>query len=309
MKVEQVTSAYNKKDLLIAISAFFMWGVLPVYWKQLKAVSAMEILAHRIIWSLVFLLLLLLSSRKFKPFLRECIEVLRDKKRFSILVLSAVFLNINWLTYIWAVNNDYIVQTSLGYYINPILSVFLGLFVLRERLSTLLWISFALILLGVMMMVFKAGIFPWIGLILAFSFALYGLLKKLNPLPAISSLTLETLISSLPSIGYLLFIASKGQSSFFQGFSSIQLYLMGGGAVTALPLIFFSMGAKRLPLYMIGFFQYIGPSIALFLGVFLYHETFSLAHLLSFSLVWLGLTVFSLNVYRQLQNAKIDRLN
>jgi len=309
VKVEQVTSAYNKKDLLIAISAFFMWGVLPVYWKQLKAVSAMEILAHRIIWSLVFLLLLLLSSRKFKPFLRECIEVLRDKKRFSILVLSAVFLNINWLTYIWAVNNDYIVQTSLGYYINPILSVFLGLFVLRERLSTLLWISFALILLGVMMMVFKAGIFPWIGLILAFSFALYGLLKKLNPLPAISSLTLETLISSLPSIGYLLFIASKGQSSFFQGFSSIQLYLMGGGAVTALPLIFFSMGAKRLPLYMIGFFQYIGPSIALFLGVFLYHETFSLAHLLSFSLVWLGLTVFSLNVYRQLQNAKIDRLN
>ncbi len=309
MRVEQVTSAYNKKDLLIAISAFFMWGALPVYWKQLKAVSAMEILAHRIIWSLVFLLLLLLSSRKFKPFLRECIEVLRDKKRFSILVLSAVFLNINWLTYIWAVNNDYIVQTSLGYYINPILSVFLGLFVLRERLSTLLWISFALILLGVMMMVFKAGIFPWIGLILAFSFALYGLLKKLNPLPAISSLTLETLISSLPSIGYLLFIASKGQSSFFQGFSSIQLYLMGGGAVTALPLIFFSMGAKRLPLYMIGFFQYIGPSIALFLGVFLYHETFSLAHLLSFSLVWLGLTVFSLNVYRQLRNAKIDRLN
>lgn len=309
MRVEHVTSAYNKKDLLIAISAFLMWGVLPVYWKQLKAVSAMEILAHRILWSLVFLLLVLLGSRKLKPFVRECIEVFRDKKRLSILVLSAVFLNINWLTYIWAVNHEYIVQTSLGYYINPILSVFLGLIVLRERLSTLLWISFALILLGVMMMVFKAGIFPWIGLILAFSFALYGLLKKLNPLPAISSLTLETLISSAPSIGYLLFIASKGQSSFFQGFSSIQLFLMGGGAVTALPLIFFSMGAKRLPLYMIGFFQYIGPSIALFLGVFLYHETFSLAHLLSFSLVWLGLTVFSLNVYRQLRNAKIDRLN
>jgi chloramphenicol-sensitive protein RarD len=309
VRVEHVTSAYNKKDLVIAISAFLMWGVLPVYWKQLKAVSAMEILAHRIIWSLVFLLLVLLGSRKFKPFVRECIEVFRDKKRFSILVLSAVFLNINWLTYIWAVNHDYIVQTSLGYYINPILSVFLGLIVLKERLSTLLWISFSLILLGVMMMVFKAGIFPWIGLILAFSFALYGLLKKLNPLPAISSLTLETLISSAPSIGYLLFIASKGQSSFFQGFSSIQLFLMGGGAVTALPLIFFSMGAKRLPLYMIGFFQYIGPSIALFLGVFLYHETFSLAHLLSFSLVWLGLTVFSLNVYRQLRNAKIDRLN
>lgn len=301
-------SAYNKQDVCVAITAFLMWGVLPVYWKQVKAVSAMEILAHRIIWSLVFLLLVLLGSRKFKTFLRECIEVFRDKKRFSILVLSAVFLNINWLTYIWAVNHDYIVQTSLGYYINPILSVFLGLIVLRERLSTLLWISFALILLGVMMMVFKAGIFPWIGLILAFSFALYGLSKKLNPLPAISSLTLETLISSVPSIAYLLFIASKGQSSFFQGFSSIQLLLIGGGAVTALPLIFFSMGAKRLPLYMIGFFQYIGPSIALFLGVFLYHETFSLAHLLSFSLVWLGLTVFSLNVYRQLRNAKTDRL-
>lgn len=297
-------STYSKQDVWVAISAFLIWGILPAYWKQVKSVVAMEILAHRIIWSLVFLLLLILLSRSSKTFLRECIGVFRDKKRFAVLLISAFFLNINWLTYIWAVNHNYIVQTSLGYYINPILSVFLGLIILREKLSPLLWVSFGMIFLGVLLMVFKAGVLPWIGLILAFSFALYGLLKKLNPLPAISSLTLETLISAVPSIVYIIFIGSTGQSSFFQAFSSIQLFLIGGGAVTALPLILFSMGAKRLPLYMIGFFQYIGPSIALVLGVFLYHEEFTLGHLMSFALVWLGLAVFSLNVYRQLNQHK-----
>jgi chloramphenicol-sensitive protein RarD len=294
-------SSYNKKDVGVAIGAFLMWGILPVYWKQLKAVSSMEILAHRIIWSFVFLLLLIFVLHGVKAFRQECNEVFRDKKRFTALLFSSIFLNVNWLTYIWAVNHNYIVQTSLGYYINPILSVILGLIILREKLSTLLWISFSLILLGVIMMVLKVGIFPWISLVLAISFALYGLLKKLNSLPAISSLTLETLISSVPSLGYLLYLGMKGQSSFLLPFSSLQVLLIGGGVVTALPLILFSMGAKRLPLYMIGFFQYIGPSIALVLGVFMYGELFSLGHLMSFVLIWMGLAIFSLNVYRQLK--------
>jgi chloramphenicol-sensitive protein RarD len=300
----EIKTEYGKKDVWVAISAFLIWGVLPVYWKQLKTVSSLEILAHRIIWSFVFLLLVIFVLHGLKDFRKDCFEVFRNKKRFAALLFSSFFLNINWLTYIWAVNHNYIVQTSLGYYINPILSVILGLIILREKLSTLLWISFSLILLGVAMMVLKAGIFPWISLVLAISFALYGLLKKLNSLPAISSLALETLISSVPSLGYLIALGMKGQSSFLGSFSSLQILLIGGGIVTALPLIFFSMGAKRLPLYMIGFFQYLGPSIALALGVFMYGESFSLGHLMSFVLIWIGLAIFSLNVYRQLKYRK-----
>ncbi len=290
---------YSKKEILIALSSYFLWGVLPIYWKQIAHVAPMEILAHRILWSMCFLIIIIWLSKRMRAFLVDVWLTFRKSEKWFSLIWSAFFLNVNWLTYIWAVNNDHILQTSMGYYINPLLSVFLGLIVLREKLTTSLWIAFLIVLIGVGLLIYRTGVFPWVSIILAGSFAMYGLMKKMNPLSSVHSLTLETMISSIPALIYIVFLSLSGGSAFFQPLSislPTQLFLIGGGVVTAIPLILFSIGAKKLPLYLIGFFQYLAPTITLIVGVYIYNEVFTVNHLLSFGLIWTGLIVFTLSM-------------
>ncbi|MFZ5648576.1 MAG: EamA family transporter RarD [Bacillota bacterium] len=293
MKFDQ--SNEQTVGIVSAASAYILWGILPIYWKFVYPVSSSEILAHRVVWSFIFLACVLFVAGILKPFLSETREIVSSPKQLLALVMSSIFISINWLTYIWAVNNNHIIETSLGYYINPLVNVLLGIAVLKEKLSFWQMVSFFLAMIGVVNMTVYYGSFPWIALTLAVSFGFYGLLKKTINLGAIAGITLETLIISPFALIYIGYIHKSGYGSF--GFDSPVLsgLLIGGGIVTAVPLILFSGGAKRLPLSIIGFLQYIAPTIALILGVFLYHEPFTAAHRVSFVFIWLALTVFSLS--------------
>lgn len=278
-----------------AAGAYLLWGILPVYWKQINTVPAFEILSHRMAWSFVFMVLILLVTGKAGAFLGELREILSRHKKLLGVFLAAFLISINWLLYIWAVNNNHIVQTSLGYYINPLVSVLLGIIVLKEKLSLWQILSFLLALIGVLNMTLNAGAFPWIALVLAFSFGIYGLFKKMINIGAVTGITLETLIVSPFALIYLNHIHSSGSGAFGLNSPDVSWFLAGAGIVTATPLILFASGARRLPLSVVGFLQYIAPTIALFIGVFLYNEPFTSVHLVSFLCIWIALTIFSLS--------------
>ncbi|MEQ8201732.1 MAG: EamA family transporter RarD [Syntrophomonadaceae bacterium] len=278
-----------------AAGAYLLWGILPVYWKLLQQVSPLQILAHRIVWAFVFLLSLLLITRKFNGFWNETRQIARQPRKVAAVFVAALTLNINWGTYIWAVNNNHIIQTSLGYYINPLISVMLGILFLKERLSLWQLAAFILAAVGVFSLTLQYGAFPWLSILLAATFGLYGLFKKMANAGSITGLTLETLLTCSFALPYLAYAANSGSSQFGFNLSTTSLLLIGGGVVTATPLILFAAGAKRLPLFVVGFLQYISPTIALLLGVFVYHEPFTQGHLLSFAVIWLGLLLFSLS--------------
>lgn len=278
-----------------AAGSYLLWGILPAYWKLLQQVPPMQILAHRIAWAFVFLVGLLIITGKFSGLLSETRQLIRQPRKTAALLVAAFMLNVNWGLYIWAVNNNHIVQTSLGYYINPLVSVLLGILFLKERLSLWQLAAFLLAAVGVFSLTIQYGAFPWLSILLAVTFGLYGLFKKVVDLGSVNGLTLETLLTCSFALPYLAYAVNTGSSQFHFNFSPTTLLLIGGGAVTATPLILFAAGAKRLPLYVIGFLQYISPTIALILGVLVYHEPFSRGHLLSFMVIWLGLLVFSLS--------------
>ncbi len=280
--------------VVAAIAAYLLWGFLPIYWKLIEQVPAYEILAHRFVWSFVFMVLVLLITAKVSNFFTEVRELLRQPKQFLCVVVAALIITVNWGTYIWAVNNEHIVEASLGYYINPLVSVLLGIIVLKERLSFWQTVSFILAAIGVLNMTVNFGSVPWIALTLALSFGFYGLLKKTVNLGAISSITLETLLITPFALSYLAFIHQKGSGAFSLAEPILALLLMGAGAATATPLLLFSSGAKSLPLSVLGFIQYIAPTISLIIGVFLYHEPFTSVHAVSFAFIWTALLIFSL---------------
>ncbi|WP_094604858.1 EamA family transporter RarD [Sporomusa silvacetica] len=290
--------------ILSAAAAYLLWGVLPVYWKQLSQVPAYEILAHRIIWSCVFMVLILLVTRGIRQFCSETADISRKPKKLMGLVLASLIISANWLIYIWAVNENRVVETSLGYYINPLVNVFLGVVVLKEKLSLWQTVSFMLAGIGVMNMAISFGVIPWVSLSLAITFAFYGMCKKIVKIGAITATTLETLIVSPAALLYVFYLQGQGSGSY--GLTSLLTagFLMGAGAVTAIPLILFASGANRLPLSMLGFIQYLSPTITLAIGVVLYHEPFTATHLVSFSLIWLALTVFSLAGTRPFMNGE-----
>lgn len=275
--------------------AYFLWGILPLYWKLVATVPSEEVLAHRIIWSFVFMLVILLVLGKLPSFQKELTSILRKPKKLTAIIFASLFITINWYAFIWAVNHDHVIQTSLGYYINPLISVLLGILFLKERLSFWQMISFGLATVGVLNLVFRFGEIPWVSLVLALSFGIYGLLKKTAKLGALTGLTIETLFITPFALIYLMSVRTSIGDALYVENTMILTLLLGAGIITAVPLLLFATGANRISLSMIGFLQYIAPTLMLIQGVFLYDETFTSAHLFSFVLIWVALLIFTLS--------------
>jgi chloramphenicol-sensitive protein RarD len=276
-----------KRGILYGIGAYALWGFFPIYWKLLHRVSALQLLSHRIAWSLIFLVLVIVVTGQWRGF-----RSLISSKTLGIYTLAGILLAVNWLTYVWAVNAGFIVETSLGYFINPLLSVLMGVVFLRERLRPLQWLPIGIAAAGVAYLTFVYGKLPWIALTLAFSFGLYGLVKKLSPLGSLYGLTLETGILFLPALIYLLAVEVDGSGAFLHTGPVSDLLMVGAGVVTTIPLLMFASAARAIPLTLVGLLQYIAPTLQFLLGVFLYKEPFDQDHLIGFSIVWVALIIF-----------------
>jgi chloramphenicol-sensitive protein RarD len=279
---------------LYALSAFVLWGILPVYWKLLHTVPAGEILAHRIFWSAVFVtgILVYIGRNNFLSLLRH------SRSRISLL-LTGTLIGVNWFTYIFAVHTDQIVESSMGYYINPLITIFLGLLVLKERLDRVQWVALILATTGVIFITVQFGRIPWIALVLSGTFGLYGLIKKIMNLDALSSLGIETLLLTPLAGTFIVFHAINGTGSFLIANYWVNFLLVFSGAITALPLYWFAQGARRIPLSRIGFLQYIAPTLMLLIGVVGYGEPFTAVHGVSFGFIWTALGLYTISLIRK----------
>ncbi len=275
--------------VLFAATAYVLWGLFPLYFKLLAGVPAIEILMHRMLWSLVFLGAVLAARRQW----RWLGEVARRPRVLAGFMASALLLAANWFLYIWSINHDRVIDASLGYFITPLVNVLLGYLLLRERLRRLQWIAVGLAAAGVAWLALQSGHPPWIGLALAGTFGTYGLLRKTAALGPLEGLSLETLLLCPLSLGYLLWLMAHGENTFASVPTSTRWLLAAAGPITAIPLLLFAAGARRIPMATLGLLQYIGPSIQLLLGVLLYHETFAGARLAGFAVVWGALVVYS----------------
>jgi chloramphenicol-sensitive protein RarD len=272
-----------------AALAYTMWGLFPLYFRQLASVSAGEVLVHRVVWSLVFVLAVLGVRRQWA----WLANALRQPRVLGAFAASALLLSGNWLTYIWAVQHGHVVDASLGYFITPLVNVLLGTTVLGERPRPAQWAALALAAGGVLWLTLQAGQPPWIALVLAASFGSYGLLRKIATLGALEGLAFETLLLAAPALALLAWGIGRGSASFPAANLATNLWLIGVGPLTAIPLLLFAAGARRIPMTTLGLLQYIGPSIQLALGVWLFGEPFGGATLLGFALIWSALAVYS----------------
>ena len=281
-----------KKGILYGIGAYLAWGFFPIYWKFLHHVPAIQLIGHRIIWSCLLLLVVIVLTKQWDEF-RKTVNL----KVLRIYTIAAVLIGINWLVYVWAVNANFIVETSLGYFINPLLSVLMGVIFLKERLRLAQWIPVVLAAIGVTYLTFIYGRLPYIALTLAFSFGLYGLVKKLSPLGSLYGLTIETAILFVPALIYLIAMEANSTAAFLHTGISSDLLMIGAGVVTTIPLLMFASAAKSIPLWVVGLLQYIAPTIQFLLGVFLYKEPFSQYQLIGFGIVWAALIFFVVENY------------
>lgn len=284
--------------------SYILWGILPIYWKLLHHVHSNEILANRIFWSFVTMILFLGLTKKMPVFLSILKGFRTNKKQFIALVIAALLISCNWYIYIWAVNHDQIIQASLGYYMNPLVSILLGVFFLKEKLSPTQVVSFILAIIGVLILSISYGQMPWISLLLAFSFGLYGLAKKKIVVDSAIGLTLETMMVTPIAFIYIIYLFFQGNHSFLTGLVSTDVLLVASGAITAVPLLYFAKGAQKIPLSMLGFIQYVNPTMQLLLGVFLFGEKFSQTHLISFLFIWIALLLYTLSSTKLLTNNK-----
>lgn len=287
-----------KKGLACGLSAYILWGILPVYWKLLEQVLPFEILSSRFIWSCIFVAFLIIIQKKLPMFITEVKTVFSTFKTGAAMIAAGVVISINWGSFIWAVNNGHIVETSMGYYINPLVSVLFGVIFLRERLNKMQLLAVLCACIGVGSMVWSFGKLPWVSLTLAISFALYGLIKKVLPVSSLTSIMLETLIITPIALAYEYMLWQQGLSFYAGGNAQVLMLLAGAGVVTAIPLLLFTAGAKLLPLKIIGFLQYISPTLTLLLGVFVYGEPFTAQHLLAFGWIWGALFLFVVSQLR-----------
>ncbi|MEI8047602.1 MAG: EamA family transporter RarD [Bacteroidota bacterium] len=288
-----------KSGLVYALLSYGIWGVFPLYWKMLLHVPPQQILAHRIVWSLLFLLIVLAWRRD-----RVFLHYLTSPRILGILLLTSALIGGNWFVYIYAVNNNHIVDASLGYYINPIVNILLGVVFLKERLSRLQIIAVSFAFAGVAFLTFHYGKLPVISLVLAFSFGLYGLLRKKANLQSMPGLMVETLLLAPVALWYLWHMNTLGTASFGHESLLADILLVTGGPVTALPLFWFGIAATRIPLSTLGFIQYLSPTIQLLIGIFVFSEPFSAAYLISFGLVWTGLGIYTYSIIRALRLRK-----
>lgn len=287
-----------KQGIFFGLAAYVLWGILPVYWKALELVSPFEILSSRFMWSCVFVLLLIIFQKKWPLFTKEVKQVFSNVKTGAAMVAAGITISFNWGTFIWAVNNGHIVETSMGYYINPLVSILFAVVFLHERFDKMQLAAITCAFIGVASMVYSFGKIPWVSLTLAFTFALYGLLKKILPVSALTSIMLETLLITPLALVYEYSLWQQGVSFYASGNLQVIMMLTGAGVVTAIPLLLFTAGARLLPLKIIGFLQYISPTLTLLIGVFVYNEAFTASHLLAFGWIWAALLLFIVSQLR-----------
>ncbi|MEO8598340.1 MAG: EamA family transporter RarD [bacterium] len=292
-----------RSGMFFAATAYILWGLFPLYFKLLQSVPAQQILMHRIIWSLAFVLVVLAWRRQWQwlP------KVFRQPKVLLGFGASALLLSTNWLIYILAVNSGRVVDASLGYFITPLVSVLFGYLLLKERLRPLQWGAIALAAAGVVWLTWHSGQLPWIGLALAASFGTYGLLRKTAALGPLEGLTLETLLLFPLALGYLTLLSLQDQNAFHSAPAATSWLLAAAGPITAIPLLLFAAGARRIPLSTLGFLQYITPTLQLLFGVWLYHEPFSGARLIGFATIWTALAIYSMEGLWQAHRSRQQR--
>jgi chloramphenicol-sensitive protein RarD len=278
------------KGVLAGIGAYVFWGLFPIYWRWLESVPAIEILAHRIVWSLVFMLGLLLLQKD----LFWWKGILHDRRTLLLYTLAAILLSANWFTYIWAVNAGYVVEASLGYFINPLVNFLLGVLFFKEKLRGGQLAAVILAVLGVLYLTINYGSLPWISLVLAFTFGMYGLIKKIAPLESMHGFSLETAVMFLPALAFLLYRNASGIGAFAQQGAAVTILLILAGPVTSIPLLLFGFAVRRITLSLLGFLQYIAPTLQFLLGVYVYHEPFPASRLVGFCIIWLALLLYSL---------------
>lgn len=283
------TASHGKADIVYPIAAYCLWGILPIYWKVMKQLPAGDILAHRIFWSFLFLAVIISSMRRWSEF-RQAFTSIRSLLSISV---AAILISANWLIYIWAVNNNHIVEASLGYYINPLLTILLGVVVLREKSDVWQIVAILLAFAGVGLLTYQFGEVPWVAVSLAVSFALYGLVKKLSKLSPLTGLAAETMMVAPLALGYL-YMQVSGTTAIYEHLShGMIVMILLTGVVTSVPLLLFAQGAKRVSLTTLGFVQYLSPSLSLVIGIFIYKEPFTLAYQISFGLIWIALAIYS----------------
>lgn len=288
-----------RKGLFFGAAAYALWGLFPLYWPLLEPAGAVEILAHRIAWSALTMAILVVALRRTAA----VGAVLKNRRQLTLLSLAAVVISFNWATYIYGVNNERVVETSLGYFINPLVTVLMGVFILGERLRRLQWIALGIASLAVVVLTIDYGRPPWVALILAFSFGSYGLAKKQANVRPVESLTIETLVLAPIAVAYIAFLIATGTANFGSHGTSHALLFTTTGIVTAIPLILFGAAAIRVPLVALGLLQYLAPIIQFGLGVLLFHEDMPAGRWIGFGLVWVALVIFTVETvnHRRLQ--------
>jgi chloramphenicol-sensitive protein RarD len=279
-----------RTGILSAASAFLCWGLFPLYFHAIGAVPPLQILAHRMLWSLLFLLIVLAVRRQW-----AWLGVVRQPRILGSFIASAVLLSVNWLIYIWAVNNGHVIEASLGYFINPLINISLGYLLLKERLRPAQWMAISVAALGVAWLTWQAGNVPWIALALGFSFGGYGLLRKTAALGALEGLSFETMVLFPVAAAYVVWLTVHGQNAFINTESTgTRLLLMAAGPITAIPLLLFASGARQIPLSVLGLLQYLSPTLQFLLGVWMFHEAFTPDRLVGFVLIWAALALFAI---------------
>jgi chloramphenicol-sensitive protein RarD len=283
----------EKAGLLFGVSAYTLWGLFPLYWPLLKPANPLEIVSHRAVWTVVFCVIFLGITKSLKSTLATF-----KRKHVAIKLFStSVLISINWLVYIWATNNGHVVEASLGYYINPVIIIAMGVILLHEKMRKMQWISIAIASTGVLILTIDYGRLPWIAIALALSWGSYGFIKKSLGLGALEGLAIETMISSVPYLGYLIYLGAQGTGQFGNGVV-ITTLIISAGAVTAIPLLLFNGATTRLPFTIIGLLQYITPTLQFAIGVWVLHEDMPAARWIGFVIIWIALVVLATDLFR-----------